>query len=100
MGNQIVLVASCAGAEGMARLGMKKRPGALHELQATAAVGQMGLVRAYESEFNTHGIKAAQILLTHEDVADRGRHLNARGTLKALPDFGVVTVVNDRQSVV
>src|SRR3546814_15138329 len=79
----------------MARLGMKKRPGALHELQATAAVGQMGLVRAYESEFNTHGIKAAQILLTHEDVADRGRYLNARGTLKALLEFGVVPVVNE-----
>lgn len=98
-GKQIVLVSSGAVAEGMARLGMKARPGALHELQATAAVGQMGLVRAYESEFNTHGIKAAQILLTHEDVADRGRYLNARGTLNALLEFGVVPVVNENDTV-
>jgi len=98
-GKQIVLVSSGAVAEGMARLALKKRPGALHELQATAAVGQMGLVRAYESEFNTHGIKAAQILLTHDDVADRGRYLNARGTLNALLGFGVVPVVNENDTV-
>ncbi|NGY04148.1 glutamate 5-kinase [Solimonas terrae] len=98
-GKQIVLVSSGAVAEGMARLGLKKRPGALHELQAMAAVGQMGLVRAYESEFNTHGIKAAQILLTHDDVADRDRYLNARGTLNALLEFGVVPVVNENDTV-
>lgn len=98
-GKQIVLVSSGAVAEGMARLGMKSRPGGLHQLQATAAVGQMGLVRAYESEFDTHGIKAAQILLTHEDVADRGRYLNARGTLNALLEFGVVPVVNENDTV-
>ncbi|MGH8447593.1 MAG: glutamate 5-kinase [Solimonas sp.] len=98
-GKQVVLVSSGAVAEGMARLGLKKRPGALHELQATAAVGQMGLVRAYEAEFNTHGIKAAQILLTHEDVADRDRYLNARGTLNTLLEFGVVPVVNENDTV-
>lgn len=99
MGKQVVLVSSGAVAEGMARLGLKKRPGTLHELQATAAVGQMGLVRAYESEFDTHGIKAAQILLTHEDVADRGRYLNARGTFNTLLDLGVVPVVNENDTV-
>src|SRR5256885_2997366 len=78
-GRQIVLVSSGAVAEGMARLGLKKRPSVLHELQASAAVGQMGLVRAWEHAFETHGIRAAQILLTHEDVSDRGRYLNARG---------------------
>jgi len=98
-GKQIVLVSSGAVAEGMARLGMKKRPSELHELQATAAVGQMGLVRAYEAEFNKHGIKAAQILLTHEDVADRSRYLNARGTLNTLLELGVVPVVNENDTV-
>ena len=99
MGKQIVLVSSGAVAEGMARLGLKKRPGTLHELQATAAVGQMGLVRAYETEFHKHGIRAAQILLTHEDVADRGRYLNARGTLNTLLELGVVPVVNENDTV-
>lgn len=98
-GVQVVLVSSGAVAEGMARLGLTKRPAALHELQATAAVGQMGLVRAYEAEFNTHGLKAAQILLTHDDVADRGRYLNARGTFSTLLDFGVVPVVNENDTV-
>ena len=98
-GRQIVLVSSGAVAEGMARLGIKKRPALLHELQATAAVGQMGLVRAYESEFEKHGLRAAQILLTHEDVADRGRYLNARGTFSTLLDFGVVPVVNENDTV-
>jgi glutamate 5-kinase len=98
-GVQVVLVSSGAVAEGMARLGLSKRPSALHELQAAAAVGQMGLVRAYESEFKTHGIKAAQILMTHDDVADRGRYLNARGTFTTLLDFGVVPVVNENDTV-
>lgn len=98
-GRQIVLVSSGAVAEGMARLGLKKRPGVLHELQAAAAVGQMGLVRAWELGFETHGIRAAQILLTHEDVADRGRYLNARATLNALLEFGVVPVVNENDTV-
>lgn len=98
-GRQVVLVSSGAVAEGMARLGLKKRPGVLHELQAAAAVGQMGLVRAWELGFETHGIRAAQILLTHEDVADRSRYLNARATLKSLLDFGVVPVVNENDTV-
>ena len=98
-GRQIVLVSSGAVAEGMARLGLKKRPGVLHELQAAAAVGQMGLVRAWELGFETHGIRAAQILLTHEDVADRARYLNARATLKSLLDFGAVPVVNENDTV-
>jgi glutamate 5-kinase len=98
-GKQIVLVSSGAVAEGMARLGLRKRPDTLHDLQAAAAVGQMGLVRAYESAFDRHGIKAAQILLTHEDVAERGRYLNARGTFNTLLRLGVVPVVNENDTV-
>src|SRR5688572_13110230 len=81
---QIVLVSSGAVAEGMQRLGWKKRPNALHELQAAAAVGQMGLVEAYESCFRRHDLHTAQILLTHEDLSDRKRYLNARSTLRTL----------------
>lgn len=98
-GRQVVLVSSGAVAEGMARLGLKKRPGVLHELQAAAAVGQMGLVRAWELGFEPHGIRAAQILLTHEDVADRTRYLNARATLSSLLEFGVVPVINENDTV-
>ena len=98
-GKQVVLVSSGAVAEGMARLGLKKRPTELHGLQAAAAVGQMGLVRAYEDEFRKHGLHAAQILLTHEDVADRGRYLNARSTFNTLLEFGVVPVVNENDTV-
>ena len=98
-GKQVVLVSSGAVAEGMARLGLKKRPAALHELQATAAVGQMGLVRAYEDEFKKHKLHAAQILLTHEDVSDRNRYLNARGTFNTLLELGVVPVVNENDTV-
>ena len=98
-GRQVVLVSSGAVAEGMARLGLRKRPDTLHGLQAAAAVGQMGLVRAYESAFAEHGLHAAQVLLTHEDVSDRGRYLNARGTLKTLLDLGVVPVVNENDTV-
>lgn len=94
-GHQIVLVSSGAVAEGMARLGLRKRPETLHALQAAAAVGQMGLVQAYETVFAQHQLHAAQILLTHEDVSDRGRYLNARGTLNALLEMGVVPVVNE-----
>lgn len=98
-GKQIVLVSSGAVAEGMARLGLKKRPAELHELQATAAVGQMGLVRAYEDEFKKHKLHAAQILLTHEDVSNRNRYLNARGTFNTLLELGVVPVVNENDTV-
>ena len=98
-GKQIVLVSSGAVAEGMARLGLKRRPDTIHELQAAAAVGQMGLVRSYEDAFKKHGIHAAQILLTHDDVADRSRYLNARGTFNTLLDLGVVPVVNENDTV-
>src|SRR5690606_17329104 len=75
-GRQVVLVSSGAIAEGLARLGWARRPAAMHELQAAAAVGQMGLAQAYEAAFAEHGLRTAQILLTHEDLADRRRYLN------------------------
>lgn len=99
-GRQMVLVSSGAIAEGMARLGWPRRPGAMHELQAAAAVGQMGLVQAYEVAFARHGIRTAQILLTHEDLADRHRYLNARSTLYTLLALGVVPIVNENDTVV
>jgi len=98
-GREVVLVSSGAVAEGMARLGLKQRPAVLNELQATAAVGQMGLVQAWESAFQQHGLHTAQVLLTHEDVSDRDRYLNSRGTLKALLEFGVVPVINENDTV-
>ncbi|MEK6807282.1 MAG: glutamate 5-kinase [Pseudomonadota bacterium] len=98
-GVEVVLVSSGAVAEGMARLGLKKRPESLHELQAAAAVGQMGLVQAYETAFKAHGLHTAQVLLTHEDVSDRGRYLNARSTLKTLLALGVVPVINENDTV-
>jgi len=97
---QVVLVSSGAIAEGMARLGWPRRPSAMHELQAAAAVGQMGLVQAYEVAFARHGIRTAQILLTHEDLADRRRYLNARSTLYTLLGLGVVPIVNENDTVV
>jgi glutamate 5-kinase len=96
---QVVLVSSGAVAEGMQRLGWKRRPNALHELQAAAAVGQMGLVEAYESCFRQHGLHTAQVLLTHEDLADRKRYLNARSTLRTLLDLGVIPVINENDTV-
>ena len=98
-GLDTILVSSGSVAEGMARLGWSKRPHALHELQAAASVGQMGLVRTYESMFERHGIKTAQILLTHEDLANRQRYLNARGTLLTLLEFGVVPIINENDTV-
>jgi glutamate 5-kinase len=98
-GNQIVLVSSGAVAEGMQRLGWKRRPHALHQLQAAAAVGQMGLVEAYESCFRRHGLHSAQVLLTHEDLADRKRYLNARSTLRTLLDLDVIPVINENDTV-
>lgn len=98
-GIEVVLVSSGAVAEGMARLGLSRRPELLHQLQATAAVGQMGLVRAWEHAFQGHGLKAAQILMTHEDVANRQRYLNARGTFLQLLEYGVVPVVNENDTV-
>jgi glutamate 5-kinase len=98
-GREVVLVSSGAVAEGMARLSLKQRPAVLSQLQATAAVGQMGLVQAWESAFQQHGLHTAQVLLTHEDVSDRTRYLNSRGTLKALLEYGVVPVVNENDTV-
>ena len=98
-GKQVVLVSSGAIAEGIARLGWSKRPHALNQLQAAAAVGQMGLVQAYESIFRTHGLHAAQVLLTHEDLADRTRYLNARSTLRTLLELRVVPIINENDTV-
>ena len=97
---QVVLVSSGAIAEGMQRLGWSRRPQAVHELQAAAAVGQMGLIQVYESCFREHGIKTAQLLLTHADLADRERYLNARSTLLTLLNLGVVPIINENDSVV
>lgn len=99
-GIQLVLVSSGAVAEGMKRLGWNKRPHAIHQLQAAAAIGQMGLVQAYESHFQKYDIHTAQVLLTHEDLVDRRRYLNARSTLRTLLDLGVVPVVNENDTVV
>ena len=98
-GKQIILVSSGAVAEGMVRLGWDERPSALHELQAAAAVGQMGLVQCYESYFKQHELLSAQVLLTHEDLSDRRRYLNARSTLKTLLDLGVIPIINENDTV-
>jgi glutamate 5-kinase len=94
------LVSSGAVAEGMQRLGWKKRPTAVNELQAAAAVGQMGLVQMYESCFSQHGLHTAQVLLTHDDLADRKRYLNARSTLRTLLAMGVIPIINENDTVV
>jgi len=99
-GKEVVLVSSGAIAEGMQRLGWIKRPKEIHELQAAAAVGQMGLAQVYESEFARHGIRTAQVLLTHGDLADRERYLNARSTLLTLLSLGVVPIINENDTVV
>jgi glutamate 5-kinase len=98
-GREVVLVSSGAIAEGMQRLGWSKRPSAMHDLQAAAAVGQMGLVQAYETAFSRFGLHTAQILLTHEDLADRRRYLNARSTLTTLLDLNVIPVINENDTV-
>ncbi len=98
-GVEVVLVSSGSIAEGISRLGMKARPHTISELQATAAVGQMGLVQAYEVCFQAHGIHSAQILLTHADLSNRKRYLNARTTLRTLLEYGTVPVVNENDSV-
>lgn len=99
MGLEIALVSSGAIAEGMQRLGWKKRPNAVHELQAAAAVGQMGLVQVYESCFRKHGLHTAQILLTNDDMADRKRYLNARSTLRTLLSLNVIPIINENDTV-
>ncbi len=99
-GREVVLVSSGAIAAGMQRLGWTVRPHAMHELQAAAAVGQMGLAQTYETVFSRHGLGTAQILLTHEDLADRKRYLNARSTLTTLLQLGVVPIINENDTVV
>lgn len=98
-GAQVVLVSSGAVAEGMAALGWKRRPHEVHRLQAAAAMGQMGLARAYQSSFRAFGIQTAQILLTHADLSDRQRYLNARSVFRTLLEMGVVPVVNENDTV-
>ena len=100
IGRRVVLVSSGAIAEGMQRLGWKRRPEAMHELQAAAAVGQMGLVQGYETCFREHGLHTAQVLLTHADLADRQRYLNARATLRTLLELGVIPVINENDTVI
>jgi glutamate 5-kinase len=97
---EVLLVSSGAIACGMQRLGWSKRPHAVHELQACAAVGQMGLVQVYESAFARHGLHTAQVLLTHDDLADRKRYLNARSTLTTLLELGVVPIINENDTVI
>lgn len=99
-GREIVLVSSGAIAAGMQRLGWSERPVETQALQAAAAVGQMGLAQAYEGAFGRHGLETAQILLTHADLADRLRYLNARSTLTTLLDLGVVPIINENDTVV
>ena len=99
LGKDVLLVSSGAIAEGLQRLGWKRRPHAVHELQAAAAVGQMGLVQVYESCFREHGLATAQILLTHEDLAERKRYLNARSTLRTLLELNVIPVINENDTV-
>jgi len=90
-----ILVSSGAVAEGLNRLNITERPHALHELQAAAAIGQMGLIQSYEEQFKKYGIHTAQILLTHDDLSNRQRYLNARSTLKTLLGLGVVPIINE-----
>lgn len=100
LGKEVVLVSSGAIAEGMQRLGFEKRPTDIHELQACAAVGQMGLAQIYETSFKAHALGTAQVLLTHADLADRERYLNARSTLFTLLRLGVVPIINENDTVV
>jgi len=99
-GREVVMVSSGAIAEGMKRLGWASRPKPLHELQAAAAVGQMGLAQLYESKLREHDMGSAQVLLTHADLADRERYLNARSTLLTLLSMKVIPVINENDTVV
>ena len=100
LGKEVVLVSSGAIAEGMLRLGFTSRPTDIHELQACAACGQMGLAQIYETSFRSHGVKTAQVLLTHADLADRERYLNARSTLLTLLRLGAVPIINENDTVI
>ena len=99
-GRELIMVSSGAIAEGMKRLGWHTRPSEIHELQAAAAVGQMGLAQMYETKLREHGLGSAQVLLTHADLAARERYLNARSTLLTLLRLGVVPVINENDTVV
>lgn len=99
-GLELILVSSGSVAEGMFRLGIKERPEELHLLQAAAAVGQMGLVQAYEEAFHRHGLHTAQVLLTHDDLSNRKRYLNARSTLRSIVDLGAIPIINENDTVV
>ena len=99
-GREVIMVSSGAIAEGMKRLGWTSRPKELHELQAAAAVGQMGLAQMYETQLRSHGMGSAQVLLTHADLADRERYLNARSTLLTLLQHNVLPVINENDTVV
>lgn len=98
-GLELILVSSGAVAEGMVRMGLTTRPDSVPALQACAAIGQMGLVQAYEAHFREHGVATAQVLLTHDDLAERQRYLNARSTLRTLLDWGVIAVINENDTV-
>jgi len=99
-GREVVMVSSGAIAEGMKRLGWRERPKEIHELQAAAAVGQMGLAQMYETHLRAHGMGSAQVLLTHADLSDRERYLNARSTLLTLLELRVIPVINENDTVV
>ena len=99
-GKEVLMVSSGAIAEGMQRLGWKSRPQEIHQLQAAAAVGQMGLVQVYESAFAKHGIHTAQVLLTNADLANQDRYNNAKATLDSLLKLGVVPIINENDTVV
>lgn len=98
-GIELILVSSGAVAEGMVRMGLSQRPDSVPALQACAAIGQMGLVQAYETHFRDHHVRTAQVLLTHDDLADRKRYLNARSTLRTLMGWGVIAVINENDTV-
>ncbi|MCX8516598.1 MAG: glutamate 5-kinase, partial [Rhodoferax sp.] len=100
VGKEVIMVSSGAIAEGMKRLGWASRPKAIQELQAAAAVGQMGLAQMYETKLRQNALGSAQVLLTHADLADRERYLNARSTLLTLLKHGVVPVINENDTVV
>ena len=99
-GREVVMVSSGAIAEGMLRLGWRTRPKEVNELQAAAAVGQMGLAQMYETKLRENHLQSAQILLTHADLADRERYLNARSTLLTLLELGVLPVINENDTVI
>src|SRR6476620_5095029 len=99
-GRELIMVSSGAIAEGMKRLGWSTRPQEINELQAAAAVGQMGLAQMYETKLRENGLRSAQVLLTHADLADRERYLNARSTLLTLLSLGVLPVINENDTVV